>query len=243
MVRQALLAYVLSLSFACAPPEDFSARRKVISTGTAIEVFPIGTIYLQVGGVWQAYSHLASSYLKTKDQPLSDSTSYWLYACEDKGAIAFRVSATRPDTGLRYMSGNQGCWFVSHFNTDAVGNVVKYTQTGLSFRFAPSSVNVLANGSARIITPINIKPYIPSEAVRFQYVAYINATKPGHYADITDQSGLSPVRLVDNGVVQNDRREEFDLVPSPSLGYAGVFAYAVSDSATQLSVDLVGYDM
>lgn len=243
MIRQVLLACAFSLSVACAPLEDFDARRKVICTSSDIEIFPIGMIHLQVGGTWQAYSHLVNTYLKPKDAPLSDSTAYWLYACEDKGTLVFRTSTKQPDSGLRYMSGNQGCWFVSRFNTDSLGNVVKYTQTDLSFRFAPTSANILMNGSARTITPIDTKPYIPTEAVRFQYVAYINATEQGRYADLVDQSGLDPVRLIDNGVIQSDRKEEFDLIPSPSLGYTGVFAYAVSDPATQLSVNLVGYDM
>lgn len=31
----------------------------------------------------------------------------------------------------------------------------------------------------------------------------------GRYADLVDQSGLDPVRLIDNGVIQSDRKEEF----------------------------------
>lgn len=162
MIRRALLTCAISLSIACAPLEDFDARRKVICTGIDLEVFPIGMIHLQVGGTWQAYSHLVNTHLKPKDAPLSDSTAYWLYACENKGTLVFRTSTRQPDSGLRYMSGNQGCWFVSRFNTDSLGNVVKYTQTDLSFRFAPTSANILMNGSARTITPIDTKPYIPT---------------------------------------------------------------------------------
>lgn len=51
--------------------------------------------------------HLVNTHLKPKDAPLSDSTAYWLYACENKGTLVFRTSTRQPDSGLRYMSGNQ----------------------------------------------------------------------------------------------------------------------------------------
>lgn len=230
---------------ACSPNEvDFPAHRKVVCVGNkSLVVSPLGTVYLQTGGVWKAYLHLVETALDLSASSLAASSGYWLYAYDDHGALGFKISTTEPDEGLRYMRGDNGHWFVSYLSTDTLGNVVKYTQSDFTFRFAPSGPTVLNGGSARVITPITISPYVPRQALSFRYVAYINATCQGRYADVIDVSGLDPVRLLDNRIVQHDRREDFQLTPIPALGYKGVPSYAVSDSATQMSMDLLGFDL
>lgn len=221
-------------------------RRKVVcDSNTNMVISPLGAVVILVGGVWKVYTHTTASTVDptVMSGGLAASTAYWVYAYDNAGTLDFTVSATAPDTGYRYMSGNGGYFFVSYFSTDGLSNVVKYNQNDLEFRFGPSGPTVLTGGSAMAVTNIATAPYVPTQATSLRYKALINATVAGRYADILDSSGQDPARIVDNGTIQYERRDEFRLVPYAALGYNGVLAYAVSNAATTLSVDLLGFQL
>lgn len=219
-------------------------RRKVVcDSNTNMVISPLGAVVILVGGVWKVYTHTTASIVdpSVMSGGLAASTAYWVYAYDNAGALDFTVSATAPDAGFRYMSGNGGYFFVSYFSTDGLSNVVKYNQSDLEFRFRPASPNVLTGGNAMVITPLTITPYVPTQATSLRYLALINATVAGRYADVMDSSGQDVARIVDNGTIQYDRRDEFRLVPYAGIGYNGVLSYSVSNAATTLSVDLLGF--
>jgi len=156
--------------------------------------------------------------------------------------LAFTASATVPDSGYRYMTGNTGYWFVGYFCTDSLSNVVVHVQNDLEFRYVAAPA-VVTGGSAMVATPFTVTPFVPYLATSFTCYMQINATVAGRYADIFDSSGASPQRLVDNGTIQCDRTVEFNQIAVPGIGYNGVIAYGVSNAATTLSVAVLGFKL
>lgn len=219
-------------------------RRKVVcDSNTNMVISPLGAVVIRVGGVWKVYTHTTATTVSpaTISGGLAASTGYWVYAYDNAGALGFTASVIGPDTGFRYMSGNDAYFLVSYFSTDTLSNVVKYNQNDLEFRFGPGSPTILSSGSSLVVTPLTTTPYVPTQATSLRYAALINATLQGRYADVMDSSGQDPVRIIDNGVIQYDRRDEFRLVPYSAIGYNGVLAYGVSDGATTLSINLLGF--
>jgi hypothetical protein len=220
-------------------------RRKVIGTdNTTMTIKPIGAVVIQTGGVWKAYAHTVTTTVNPTTMAggaLAASTRYWVYAYDNAGALAFTVSTTAPDAGLRYMTGNTAYFYVSMFCTTGVANLMQYAQTDEEYVLA--AANVLTNGNAVVNTPIPISSCVPAQATRLRYRATINTSAAGRYADILDSSGQEPVRMVDNGTIQWSTYGDFGLTAYAGIGYNGIFSYSVSDAATELSVDITGFIM
>jgi hypothetical protein len=221
-------------------------RRKTAAiSDTSLTVYPLGAVVIQVGGIWKAYAHTVATTLNPTTLAggaLAASTGYWLYAYDNAGALDFAASATAPDSGYRYKSGNTGYWFVGYFSTNGLGNVIVHVQNDLEFRYVSGPV-ILTAGSALGITALTITPYVPAQASSFTYLMQINATAAGRFGAVSDSGGGDSVRIVDNGITPYDRIEEFNKIAVPGLGYNGVAAYIVSNAATQLSVAILGFKL
>lgn len=220
-------------------------RKATCVSNTNLTIYPLGAVVIQVAGVWKVYSHTIATTVDPTviSGGLAASTGYWVYAYNNAGALGFTTSATPPDSGYRYKTGDTGYWFVSYFSTDGLGNVATFIQNDLTFRFAPFGPTVLTAGNVVGITPFTVTPYIPAQATGLSYLMQINATVAGRYADIIDSSGSDPVRIVDNGTISYDRREEFRQLSIPGIGYNGVIAYGVSNAATTLDVAVMGFQL
>jgi hypothetical protein len=161
-------------------------------------------------------------------------TRYWVYAYENAGALAFAVSTTAPDAGLRYMTGNEAYYYVSTFYTDNTPDVITYTQSDNEYTYTVLSTvgggNYLGAGSALVETQVTFSPGpVPT--------GYASATVVGNG---TTTVGVAETRYfqasVASGLLQIQRPD----LGKPSVdsfrvsALAGSFGYIV-DAATTTS--------
>lgn len=223
-------------------------RRKVlVASNTSMTVYPLGAVVLQTAGVWKSYPHTVSSALNPTTLAggvLGASTRYWVYAYDNAGSLAFTASATAPDAGLRYMTGDTSYWYVSTFITSAGSDVLLYSQDDNNYELVPSAdTEVLTAGSALGVTAIDTSPVVPAQAVSFWYRGTINATLAGRYANIGDSGVLilNQDYLYDNGTGNSTLVSKF--MRTAHTSYNGVFSYAVSNAATAISVRILSFQL
>lgn len=221
-------------------------RRVTCTSGTNMVIQPLGAVLVTVGGVWEVLSNFttASTINPTTlaGGSFANSTRYYVYAYDSGGGtLAFAVSTSAPDAGLRYMSGDTTKFFVTTFLTSSSGTIYPYTQVdGYYSLHMAATVNnypvLLNGGSATAITAVAVgTPTIPGGATSIGVVAYINSTSSGRYGVLYQTSPTNyAVGTVEDLLAGFTLTKQFQI----DLGVTGSFSYLVSHAASQLTVVL-----
>jgi len=98
--------------------------------GAIISVQPLGRVLLNIGGQATVLPHLTVTAVDAATAygaALPNNTRLYLYAVNNAGSVGFQVSATPPDIGLAYKTGDEGAFFVGTFITDGVGVILPFS--------------------------------------------------------------------------------------------------------------------
>ena len=134
-----------------------------------ITVDPLGALAVTSGGVWTVLTHTTSTTIDILTAfgagALAVKTRYYLYAYTTDGVtISWLVSATGPDSLLRYMTGSTDYAFIGTFLTDAgVANQIlpcySYgSMHKLSGAGGNGAIKILASGASAVDAAVPLNP-------------------------------------------------------------------------------------
>ena len=219
------------------------SRRVDCPASNTMYISPLGGIAVKVAGEWVAYLDAPPAPITGHAfdptnggaVTLANSTRYWVYVSIVAGALVFSISTTEPDSGTKFMEGDESKLYVSTFVTNGSGVIIPYVQTDGAYRYVDTPT-VLTSGSATTPTSVTLTPVIPSRATRAWLCASAVTTGAARRGYVNSSASLADGFTVsDDGV--NTARAQGDV----ALQGASTCSYYVSNAGMGLKIAVIGF--
>lgn len=219
------------------------SRRVDCPASNTMYISPLGGVVVKVAGEWVAYLDAPPSPITgiTFDPTnggavtLANSTRYWVYVTIVAGALVFSISTTEPDSGTKFMEGDESKLYVSTFLTDSSGNIRPYIQIDGAYRYVDVPA-VLASGSATVPTSVTLTPAIPSRCTRAWLCASAVTTGAARRGYVNSNASVADgFSVSDDGV--NLAIGQGDV----AVQGASTCSYYVSNAGMGLRIAVIGF--
>lgn len=225
-------------------------RRVACTSNTVLTIQPLGAVVVKPGADWVTLSHSVATIVDPSALAgvLVANTRYWLYAYYNAGVIAFSVSTTGPDAGLRYMTGNTQYFLVSTFWTNAAADIVPYSQTDSEYTYTDASLGdgtqLLNAGAAAVDTDVTLtSTSIPTQASRAYLLIALASSLAQHRGTVKAGAAASPQQYV--GIVLQDGAGLGVAVQGivDCQATAGTICYSVTAGGPAMSIFAMGFSL